>query len=67
MKREANKTCRCNLCGDAFETVREDAKYCSPACRQLAYRVSHGKSIVIRSRRLVGRHRDIAERLYDSR
>jgi len=53
MKREPMQTCRCELCGDAFETVRNDAKFCSPACRQLAYRVRHGKSIVIRSRRLI--------------
>jgi hypothetical protein len=29
---------RCGHCGDAFTAPRRDAAYCSPACRQAAYR-----------------------------
>jgi Zn finger protein HypA/HybF involved in hydrogenase expression len=54
MKREPKQTLRCQLCNEVFETVREDAKFCSGACRQLAHRVRNGKSIVIRSKRLIG-------------
>jgi hypothetical protein len=28
----------CSVCGEHFETSRADAQYCSPACRQKAYR-----------------------------
>jgi hypothetical protein len=28
----------CDVCGDEFVPVRDDARYCSPACRQRAYR-----------------------------
>jgi predicted nucleic acid-binding Zn ribbon protein len=31
----------CQTCGERFEPTRTDAKYCSAACRQRAYRVSH--------------------------
>jgi hypothetical protein len=29
---------RCNVCGDGFTASRADARYCSNACRQDAYR-----------------------------
>lgn len=29
---------RCLVCGGMFEAVRHDARQCSPACRQRAYR-----------------------------
>jgi hypothetical protein len=29
---------RCLVCGETFEAVRADARYCSNACRQDAYR-----------------------------
>ena len=28
----------CDQCGDPFTPIRADARYCSPACRQKAYR-----------------------------
>jgi hypothetical protein len=28
----------CEVCGERFEATRQDAAYCSPACRQKAYR-----------------------------
>lgn len=32
------KTVACDVCKDAFRTTRTDAKFCSDACRQAAYR-----------------------------
>jgi hypothetical protein len=29
---------RCCRCGDFFEAVRSDAKFCTAACKQAAYR-----------------------------
>lgn len=29
----------CALCGESLRTTRADATYCSPACRQKAYRL----------------------------
>lgn len=49
--------CVCQLCRQEFRASRYDAKWCTPACRQLAYRVSHGKSLVIRSKQLIGPNR----------
>lgn len=46
--REKNQRARCQVCGEAFETHRSDARFCSPACRQLAWRVAHGRSMVLR-------------------
>lgn len=54
-QREKNRTCRCDVCGDAFETHREDAKYCSAACRQLAYRERNGISRGVWSQAIKGR------------
>lgn len=30
---------QCAVCGEPFEPARADARYCSPACKQKAYRV----------------------------
>lgn len=35
-------TATCATCGNAFVPRRSDARYCSPACRQRAYRERHG-------------------------
>lgn len=32
------RTLTCESCGETFSGVRSDARYCSPACRQRAYR-----------------------------
>jgi hypothetical protein len=41
-RREARRDARagicCDVCGQPFEAPRSDARYCSPACRQKAYR-----------------------------
>lgn len=29
---------KCQVCGGIFEAVRQDARQCSPACRQRSYR-----------------------------
>lgn len=55
MARSKDKTFRCELCDEAFETNRSDAVYCCNACRQLAHRIRKGRSIVVRSRRVIGR------------
>jgi hypothetical protein len=34
----ARQDLRCEVCGEPFEAARSDAKYCSNACRQRAYR-----------------------------
>ena len=38
-------TCKCQLgtCGASFNALRSDARYCSNACRQMAYRIAHGQ------------------------
>jgi hypothetical protein len=36
--REAARQCCCERCGHRFTAPRSDARYCSPACRQAAYR-----------------------------
>ena len=33
----------CGRCGEPFIPKRTDAHYCSPACRQRAYRLRHGQ------------------------
>ena len=35
---ERRENITCEICGEAFTPKRADAKYCSPACRQRAYR-----------------------------
>jgi hypothetical protein len=37
-KRHRNKHHSCKICHLVFETARRDARYCSPRCRQRAYR-----------------------------
>jgi len=37
-RRRARSTRRCEMCGETFELTRTDAKFCSDACRQRAYR-----------------------------
>jgi hypothetical protein len=37
-RREARPPRPCEVCGETFEPTRTDAHYCSPACRQRAYR-----------------------------
>jgi hypothetical protein len=37
-KRSAPHECSCEVCGTEFVAKRSDAKTCSPACRQKAYR-----------------------------
>jgi hypothetical protein len=32
----------CRVCGKELEDMREDAKFCSPACRQKHFRQSNG-------------------------
>ncbi len=39
MKNEAWRVKECSLCGFPFKASREDASYCTPACRQRAQRV----------------------------
>lgn len=36
--------CRCRVCRHEFAAWRGDARYCSNACRQRAYRRRHGVS-----------------------
>jgi len=38
LARELARQCRCGQCGGQFTAPRADARYCSDACRQLAYR-----------------------------
>lgn len=38
LARQLARQRRCETCGDAFTAPRQDACYCSPACRQRAYR-----------------------------
>jgi len=33
---QANYLCKCECCGREFESLRKDAKYCSPLCRVTA-------------------------------
>ena len=35
---EKRKNTECQQCGDTFTPDRSDAKYCSAACKQRAYR-----------------------------
>jgi hypothetical protein len=35
---DARGTRKCKTCGETFEPTRTDARYCTPACRQRAYR-----------------------------
>lgn len=46
--REKHQRARCQVCGGAFDVHRSDARFCSAACRQLAWRVAHGRSMVLR-------------------
>jgi len=42
-RRAAGRTgLRCQTCGDPFTPPRSDGRYCSPACRQKAYRARRG-------------------------
>lgn len=36
--REANRGRVCGVCGSTFAATRADTRYCSPKCRQKAYR-----------------------------
>ena len=37
-QRELARRCRCGNCGQMFIAPRADARFCSPACKQAAYR-----------------------------
>jgi hypothetical protein len=37
-RRKGSRARRCDVCGEVFTQTRSDAKTCSPACRQKAYR-----------------------------
>jgi hypothetical protein len=50
--RQARLPQPCYLCTKPFSPIRSDAKFCSPACRQLAHRIEHGRSQVIRSKQI---------------
>lgn len=38
LRRQLRADRKCEACGDTFTPPRSDARYCSPACRQRAYR-----------------------------
>lgn len=40
---EGRKGIKCLNCGKIFTPARNDAKYCSPACKQEAYRIRAAK------------------------
>ena len=40
----------CETCGREFTARRNDARYCSPACRQKAYRDRHAPVLATRFR-----------------
>jgi hypothetical protein len=54
MKSAFTKLRVCQLCSAEFRSPRRHAMFCTPACRQLAYRLAHGKSKKVRSKQLVG-------------
>lgn len=40
-RRDKRSTTTCSTCGETFTPARADARYCSSACRQRAYRQRH--------------------------
>ena len=51
----------CRVCGQGFTAKRSDARYCSPACRQKAYRDRHVWVRWVRlTEQMVGRYPDEA-------
>ena len=48
--RELARERRCGQCGDSFAAPRRDAAYCSPACRQRAYRQRQAEQAAERER-----------------
>jgi hypothetical protein len=49
-RRKRRKTRACSSCGTEFVTTRRDARFCSDACRQRAFRQRHHQD---RSRHLI--------------
>src|SRR5262249_7721198 len=41
-RRDRRGTHDCQMCGETFEPTRTDAKFCSAACKQKAYRKRYG-------------------------
>jgi hypothetical protein len=46
-QREAERGRDCEECGEAFVATRSDAKHCSAACKQKAYRAKRSRSGVV--------------------